>query len=154
MRDGLIIRGYEYAREVYAEKGVDVDDAMRKCAAIPISIHCWQGDDIMGCEGEGGGASGGIATTGNYPGRARCADELRADIDQALKLIPGAKKLSLHASYAELNGKKLDRDAYSAEEFSSWIDWAKDRKLGLDFNPTFFSHPYAADGFTLAHTDK
>jgi L-rhamnose isomerase len=154
MRDELLIKGYEYAKEVYAQKGVDVDDAMRKCAAIPISIHCWQGDDVTGCEGDGGGASGGIATTGNYPGRARGADELRADIDQALAMIPGAKKLSLHASYAELNGKKRDRDAYSVEEFKNWIGWARDRKLGLDFNPTFFSHPYAADGFTLAHPDK
>ncbi|NLG25073.1 MAG: L-rhamnose isomerase [Clostridiales bacterium] len=153
MNEKLIQAGYDYARQVYAAQGVDVDAAMEKCAKIAISMHCWQGDDVVGCEGAGGGASGGIATTGNYPGRARCADELRADAEKAISLIPGAKKFSLHASYAELSGKKLDRDAYTAEQFSRWIDWAKGLDMGLDFNPTYFSHPYAEGGFTLASSD-
>jgi L-rhamnose isomerase len=117
-------------------------------------MHCWQGDDIFGCESESGGASGGIATTGNYPGRARGGDELRADIDQALRLIPGAKKLNLHANYAEKGGRAVDRDAYTLELFQNWLDWAKERKLGLDFNPTYFSHPKAESGFTLSSADK
>lgn len=142
--------GYAYAKEIYAGVGVDVDQAMEIAARLPISMNCWQGDDIMGFEGSRGGASGGIATTGNYPGRARTPEELRADIDAAMALIPGTKKLNLHANYAELNGKKLDRDAYTIAEFQNWVDWAVERKLGLDFNPTYFSHPYAEDGFTLA----
>lgn len=152
-QDALLARGFEYAKEVYAAHGVDVETAMARCAAIPVSMHCWQGDDVVGCEGEGGGASGGIATTGNYPGRARNAAELRQDIDLALSLIPGAKKLNLHASYAELGGRKLDRDAYTADQFRNWIDWAKDKGMGLDFNPSCFSHPYARDGFTLSSAD-
>ncbi len=152
--DKLVQQGYEYAKEVYAAHGVDVDKAMAAVAKIAISMHCWQGDDVVGCEGVGGGASGGIATTGNYPGRARNGDELRKDIDLAMGLIPGAKKLNLHMNYAELNGKKLDRDAYTIEQFTGWLDWAKQRKLGLDFNPTYFSHPYAEDGFTLSSPDK
>jgi len=150
MKDSLISRGYEYAKEVYAALGVDVDAAMARCAQIAISMHCWQGDDVTGFEGADGGASGGIATTGNYPGRARTADELRADLDLALKLIPGKKKINLHASYAELGGKKIGRDAITIDQFANWRDWAKERRLGVDFNPTYFSHPYAEDGFTLA----
>lgn len=149
-----ISRGYEYAKDVYAGYGVDVDAAMDACAKVEISMHCWQGDDIMGCEAVGAGATGGIATTGNYPGRARNGEELRADLDVALSMIPGAKKLNLHANYAELNGKKIDRDAYTADLFGNWIDWAKEKGMGMDFNPTFFSHPYAADGFTLASPDE
>ena len=152
--DTRIQQGYDYAKAVYAEKGVDIDKAMELCAQIAISIHCWQGDDVVGTEGEGGGASGGIATTGNYPGRARNADELRKDLDLALALIPGKKKLNLHASYAELNGKKIDRDAYTIDQFVNWVDWAKGAKVGLDFNTTNFSHPYAEDGFTLSSSDK
>ena len=147
-------KAFEIAKEWYDAHGVDVNAAMDAAAKTAISMHCWQGDDVVGLEGVGGGASGGIATTGNYPGRARNGDELRADIDKAISLIPGGKKLNLHASYAELHGKKIDRDAYTAEDFAEWIDLAKDRKVGLDFNTTFFSHPYAEDGFTLSSPDK
>jgi L-rhamnose isomerase len=149
----LVRAGFDYAKEVYASKGVDVESAMEKAAKTAISLHCWQGDDVVGFEG-GGGASGGIATTGNYPGRARTADELRADLDFAMPMIPGKSKLNLHASYAELNGKKLDRDEYSIAEFQGWVDWAKSKKIGLDFNPTYFSHPFAEDGFTLASRNE
>lgn len=154
MSDQLILKGYEYAKEVYAAHGVDVDEAMKKCAQVPVSMHCWQADDVVGCEGEGGGAGNGIATTGNYPGRARNAEEIRQDADLAMSMIPGALKFNLHASYAELNGKKVDRDAYTIDQFANWVDWAAERKIGLDFNPTCFSHPYAADGFTLSHPDE
>lgn len=154
LNDQLIRTGFEYAREVYAQHGVDVERAMERCAQVAISMHCWQGDDVVGTEGEGGGASGGIATTGNFPGRARTAQELRQDIDQAMALIPGKKKLNLHASYAELNGKRVGRDAYTVEQFAGWLDWARERGVGLDFNPTYFSHPYAEDGFTLASADE
>ena len=149
----LVQAGFDYAKEVYASKGVDVEAAMEKAANTAISLHCWQGDDVVGFEG-GGGASGGIATTGNYPGRARTADELRADLDLAMPMIPGKSKLNLHASYAELNGKKIDRDEYSVAEFQGWVDWAKSKKIGLDFNPTYFSHPFAEDGFTLASRNE
>ena len=154
MNDQLILKGYEYAKEVYAAQGVDVEQAMKKCAQVPISMHCWQADDVVGCEGEGGGAGNGIATTGNYPGRARSGDEIRQDADLAMSMIPGALKFNLHASYAELNGRKVDRDAYTIEQFANWVDWAAEKKIGLDFNPTCFSHPYAADGFTLSHPDE
>lgn len=152
--DKLINQGYEYAKELYAAKGVDVDAAMAKTAAIPVSMHCWQGDDVIGFENATGTLSGGIQTTGNYPGRARTADELRSDIDKALEMIPGTKRLNLHASYAELNGKKIDRDEYTIAEFANWVAWAKEKDLGLDFNPTNFSHPKAADGFTLSSRDE
>ena len=150
----LVQTGFDYAKEVYASKGVDVEAAMAKAAATSISVNCWQGDDIGGFEGAAGGAGNGLATTGNYPGRARTADELRADMDFAFARIPGKLKANLHANYAELNGKKLDRDEYTADLFKNWIDWAKDKKIGLDFNPTYFSHPYAEDGFTLATRDE
>jgi len=146
-------QGYDYAKQVYAAQGVDIDAAMNAAGAVPISMHCWQGDDVHGLEG-GGGASGGIATTGNYPGRARTGDELRADFEKAVSMIPGALKISLHMSYAELDGKKLDRDAYTIDQFKGWLDWAKANKLGVDFNPTYFSHPLAEDGFTLSSGDR
>ena len=154
MTEKMILSGFDYAKDVYAEKGIDVEKAMEKTAQFTISMHCWQGDDVVGCEGEGGGASGGIQTTGNYPGRARNGEELRKDFLKAISMIPGKKKLNLHASYAELHGKKIDRDAYTAEQFSDWMDFARENKLALDFNPTYFSHPYAADGFTLASTNE
>lgn len=153
MEDRVLL-GLNYARELYAEKGVDVDQAMERCGQVAISMHCWQGDDIMGCEAVGAGASGGIQTTGNYPGRARGGDELRADLDLALSLIPGRKKLNLHGNYAELKGRKADRDAYRPEDFAGWIHWAKAAGVGLDMNPTYFSHPKVKDGFTLASPDK
>ena len=149
MNEKNILKGYEYAKEAYAAIGVDVDAAIAKADAIPVSMHCWQGDDVIGFDGVGS-LDGGIQTTGNYPGRARTADELRGDIDFALGLIPGTTKLNLHASYAEKNGKKIDRDAYTVAEFQNWIDWAKGHGMGLDFNPTYFSHPMMDGVFSLS----
>ncbi len=151
--DKLLAQGFEYAKAIYAQYGVDVEAAMAKAAALPVSMHCWQADDIMGCENVGAGAGNGLAVTGNYPGRARGGDEIRQDADLALSLIPGTKKFNLHANYAELNGKKIDRDEYTIAEFQNWVDWAKEKGIGLDFNPTNFSHPNAADGLTLSHPD-
>ncbi len=151
--ESRVARGLAYAKEVYEEKGVDVEEAMASCAKLPVSMHCWQGDDIMGCEDGGAGASGGIQTTGNYPGRARGGDEIRQDLDMALAMIPGRKKLALHANYAELNGRKADRDEYRPEDFANWIGWAKEAGVGLDMNPTFFSHEKVKDGFTLSSPD-
>ncbi|XHR27905.1 MAG: L-rhamnose isomerase [Chthoniobacteraceae bacterium] len=145
---------YLAAQSAYAALGVDTDAALKRLAEIPISLHCWQGDDVGGSEHPDATLTGGgIQTTGNYPGKARNLDELRADIDQASSLIPGTKRLNLHACYADLGGEKVERNAYETRHFQSWIDWAKTRNLGLDFNPTYFSHPLAADGFTLSHPD-
>ena len=145
---------YQIAKERYAEIGVDTDAAMKKLAKIPISLHCWQGDDVGGFETTSEGLSGGIAVTGNYPGKARTPDELRADLDKALSLIPGKHRLNLHAFYGEFSGKKIDRDQIEPAHFQNWIDWAKSNKMGMDFNPTCFAHPKAADGFTLSHSKK
>jgi L-rhamnose isomerase len=145
---------YALARERYGERGVDTTSALQILAAIPISLHCWQGDDVGGFEQRGEALGGGLAATGNYPGKARTADELRADLDQALALIPGRHRLNLHACYGEFGGKRVDRDAIGPEYFRNWIGWAKANGLGMDFNPTCFSHPRAADGFTLSHADK
>lgn len=153
MNESLILKGFEYAKEQYAAAGVDVEAAMAKADAIPVSMHCWQGDDVIGFDGVGE-LTGGIATTGNYPGRARTPEELRQDIDFARTMIPGATKLNLHACYAEKNGKKIDRDAYTIDEFRAWLDWAKATKIGLDFNPTFFSHPKMGGDFSLSSFDK
>ncbi len=146
-------RGYEYAKEKYAGIGVDVDKALQILKATPISIHCWQGDDVAGFENIQEGLSGGIQTTGNYPGKARNAQELRADIELMLSLIPGTKKINIHASYLEAGGKKVDRDGILPEHFDNWIAWARQNNVGLDFNSTSFSHPKGADGFTLSHKD-
>jgi len=147
-------QAYDLARQRYAELGVDTDAALRRLAEIAISIHCWQGDDVGGFEG--GGADepgGGLAVTGGYPGKARTPDELRSDLETALGLIPGTHRLNLHACYADTGGKKIDRNELQPEHFAPWIDWAKGRGMGMDFNPTFFAHPKADDGFTLTHTD-
>jgi L-rhamnose isomerase len=145
---------YLIAQETYAAIGVDTEAALRRLGSIPISLHCWQGDDVGGFEPSGVDLAGsGLAATGNYPGKARTLSELRQDLEQAFRLIPGKHRLNLHASYADLGGRSLDRNAYGVEQFQSWIDWAKAHGLGLDFNPTFFAHPKAADGFTLAHRD-
>ena len=136
----MIKERYEQAKELYAKIGVDVDAAMQTLAGIPISIHCWQGDDVSGFEGDGA-LSGGIQVTGNYPGKARTPEELMADIDQALALIPGKHRLNLHASYAITDGEFVDRDALEPKHFAKWVEFAKARGLGLDFNPTYFSHP-------------
>ncbi len=147
-------QAYALAKQRYADLGVDVEKALERLASIPISLHCWQGDDVGGFENAGEELGAGLAVTGNYPGKARTADELRADLDKALSLIPGTHRLNLHASYAETGGKKVDRDALEPAHFQRWIDWAKNKKMGMDFNPTYFSHPKAADGWTLAHPDK
>lgn len=146
-------RAYALARERYAELAVDTDRVLDRLATIPVSLHCWQGDDVVGFENTGEAIGGGLAVTGNYPGRARNADELRADLDLALSLIPGRHRLNLHASYAETNGGKVERDALETGHFARWIDWAKSKRMGLDFNPTYFAHRLAADGWTLAHPD-
>jgi L-rhamnose isomerase len=121
---------------------------------ISLSLHCWQGDDVGGFENDEGLTGGGIQATGNYPGKARNAVELRADIDKAMSLIPGGHRLNLHAIYAETQGRPVERDQLGPEHFAAWLDWAKSRRLGLDFNGTFFSHPKAADGFTLSTRDE
>ena len=144
---------YDLARERYASLGVDCDDALARLTAIPLSLHCWQGDDIRGFESVAEEVGGGLAVTGNYPGQARTAGELRTDFEKALSLVPGHHRLNLHAIYAETGGQRIDRDALLPEHFATWRDWAADRGLGLDFNPTFFAHPNADDGFTLAHVD-
>ncbi|MGD9048960.1 MAG: L-rhamnose isomerase [Anaerolineae bacterium] len=144
---------YTLAKERYALLGVDTDKALNRLAGIPISLHCWQGDDVAGFEGPDGELGGGIATTGNYPGAARTADELRRDLDMAFSLIPGRHRLNLHAIYAETGDRQVGRNELQPEHFSNWLTWAKERGLGLDFNPTCFSHPLAESGFTLASYD-
>jgi L-rhamnose isomerase len=146
-------QAYALAKEQYAALGVDTDLALRILAEISISLHCWQGDDVGGFENPGGELGGGLAATGNYPGKARSAKELRGDLDLAYSLIPGTHRLNLHAIYAETGGKKVERDQLEVEHFVNWLDWAKEKKHGLDFNPTCFSHPKAAGGFTLASAD-
>lgn len=145
---------FALACEQYAGLGVDVEAALSALRGIAISVHCWQGDDVGGFEDRGGGLGGGIAVTGNYPGKARTPDELRQDLTQALKLIPGRHRLNLHASYLESGGKRVERDAIGPEHFAGWIDWARGLGIGMDFNPTCFSHPKSADGFTLSHADS
>ena len=147
-----IEQAYALAKERYAALGVDTDAALQKLATIPISLHCWQGDDVGGFEDPGRGLSGGIMTTGNYPGKARTADELRQDLDLAYSLIPGTHRLNLHAIYLETD-QKVPRNEIRPEHFAGWVDWAKANHHGVDFNPTCFSHPLADDGFTLAHPD-
>ncbi len=144
---------YTLARERYAGIGVDVEGALEALAGIPISLHCWQGDDVGGFENAGSELSGGIAVTGNYPAKARTAAELRGDLDKALSLIPGRHRVNLHACYAELGGRKIERTDYTIEHFQDWVDWCGEQGMGLDFNPTFFAHPRAADGFTLSHRE-
>ena len=146
--------GYAQAQERYAAIGVDCDAALRRLASVQISLHCWQGDDIGGFEGLSSEVGGGLAITGNYPGRARTPGELRLDFEKAVSLIPGRHRINLHAIYAESGGQRVDRDEVRPEHFAGWIDWARETGLGVDFNPTFFAHPRAEDGFTLAHPDQ
>ncbi len=146
---------YELAKEQYSNLSIDVDSAIEKLSKIPISVNCWQGDDVGGFETVGAELSGGgIQATGNYPGKARTIEELRNDIEKAMSLIPGKHRLNLHSCYLDNGGKYVDRNEMTVEHFQSWIDWAKDNGLGMDFNPTYFSHEKAADGFTLSHIDK
>lgn len=154
MNKHTVDAAYKIAKEQYAELGISTESVLKKLAAIPISLHCWQGDDVGGFENFGGTLGGGLAVTGNYPGKARTPDELRADLEKALSLIPGKHRLNLHAFYAEFGGKKVDRDAIAPEHFKNWVAWCRQNGLGMDFNPTCFSHPKAASGFTLSHPDK
>ena len=144
---------FELARRHYADHGVDVARALKMLGTVRVSLQCWQGDDVGGFEALGNSLGGGLVATGNYPGKARIPEELRADLEQALALIPGRHRVNLHAMYGEFSGHRVDRDAVAPEHFRNWVAWARSRKTGLDFNPTCFSHPKAADGFTLSHRE-
>ena len=144
---------YDVAKEMYAEIGVDIDQALEVLKKIPVSMHCWQGDDVVGFD-QDGPLTGGIQTTGNYPGKARTPEELMADIDEVLKLVPGTKKINVHACYAIFgDGERADRDALEPKHFAKWVEFAKERGMGLDFNPTFFYHPKASE-YTLTSPDE
>jgi L-rhamnose isomerase len=145
---------YDIAKKDYEKWGLDVDKILEELSKVKISVHCWQGDDIAGFEVNRNELSGGIAATGNYPGKARNAQELRKDLEKALSLIPGKHKINLHAIYAETDGEIVERDQIKPEHFKKWVQWAKKNGLGLDFNPTIFSHPKASDGLTLSHPSK
>jgi L-rhamnose isomerase len=151
--DSQIQGAYDLARERYALLGVDTERAIARLEPVAISLHCWQGDDVGGFENPGGEIGGGLAATGNYPGKARNAPELRKDLDLTYSLLPGSHRLNLHAIYAETGGKKVERTDLLPEHFSAWKDWAKANHHGIDFNPTLFAHPKAEDGFTLSHRD-
>lgn len=150
--DQQIAQNYELAKRLYGQHGIDVDKVLERLAEIKISMHCWQGDDVKGFLFREQDLSGGISVTGNYPGAARTPEELRADLEKAFSLIPGKHKLNLHAIYADTD-EKVDLDRLEPKHFQKWVDWAKDRGLGLDFNPTCFSHDKSKDGFTLSHPD-
>jgi len=151
MNKELIKKSYQIAKEQYAELGVDTDMIIQQMDDIVISLHCWQTDDVGGFEKEGAElGGGGIQATGNYPGKAKTITQMRDDLDKVMSLLPGNQRLSLHAIYGEFGGKPVDRDQIEVKHFQGWIDWAKKRKIGLDFNCTCFSHPFADDGFTLS----
>ncbi|MCR4407118.1 MAG: L-rhamnose isomerase [Anaerolineae bacterium] len=152
--DKQIQDAYATAKERYATLDVDTDQALNTLAQISISLHCWQGDDVRGFESPEAGLGGGLAATGNYPGKARNAEELRRDLDKAYSLIPGRHRLNLHAIYAETGGRKVERNELRPEHFANWVDWARENGHGIDFNPTCFSHPLAGSGFTLASYDE
>lgn len=145
---------YEKVKNTYAEIGVDVEKALETMANTPISLHCWQGDDVGGFEGSGTELGSGLAVTGNFPGKARSIDQLKQDLEQVLSILPGNHRLNLHAMYGDFGGKKVDRDEIEVAHFQGWIDWAKEQGIGMDFNPSCFSHPKADDGFTLSSLDK
>lgn len=140
---------YDLAKERYQQFGIDTDQVVEKLVNIPLSVQCWQGDDIGGYEKNKGAAGGGILATGNYPGKARTADELRQDVDKLMELVPGKLRFALHAIYLE-SDEAVDRKEIRPEHFANWVAWAKEKGIGLDFNPTFFAHPMAAEGFTLS----
>lgn len=144
---------YDEAKQIYDKYGVDTDKALDTLKNIPISIHCWQGDDVVGFDSKEA-LSGGIQTTGNYPGKATTPEQLMQDIDKAFSLIPGKKKLNLHASYAIFDGKAVGRDKIEPKHFAKWVEFAKERNMGIDFNPTFFSHPMVKDNLTLSSPDE
>lgn len=149
-----IEHAYAIARETYSDYGVDTEQALARLAKLPISLHCWQGDDVGGFESLEAQSGGGIQATGNYPGKAHTPDQLRDDLEKVYSLLPGKHRLSLHAMYAETGGQKVDRTQLEPKHFQAWIDWAKTQGIGIDFNPTYFAHPNADDGFTLSHPDK
>ena len=147
-------QAYEMAKELYAEYGIDTDKAIERVSKIAISMHCWQGDDVGGFENPDGDLTGGIQVTGNYPGKAKTIAQLREDFDKAASLIPGKKRINLHAIYLDSMGERVSREKIAPKHFDSWIDWAKEREYGIDYNPTCFSHPMSADGLTISHPDK
>ena len=149
-----IKENYEVAKKAYAKWDIDVDQVIEVLKNVPISVHCWQGDDIGGFEVNASELSGGIDVTGNYPGKATNPEQLRQDLEKALSLIPGTHRVNLHALYAETDGVAVDRNELEPEHFKNWVEWAKEHGLGLDFNPTLFSHPKAEDGLTLSHPDE
>ena len=151
-KSGRVQQAFELAVQQYSDQGVNVEAALKRLRNISISVHCWQGDDVAGFEGDGSSLGDGLAVTGNYPGRARTADELRRDLEMAYSLIPGKHRLNLHALYGEFHGP-VDRNEIGVEHFQSWIDWGRSNDVSLDFNPSYFSHKNASDGFTLAHSD-
>ena len=151
MKKEKVLQAYDYAREQYEALGIDTEEALGRLDKINISLHCWQTDDVGGFESPDASLSGGgIQATGNYPGKARTVSHLKQDIEKVMSLLPGRQRLSLHAIYGEFGGRKTDRDSITPGHFQGWIEWAKSQGIGLDFNPTFFSHPRAEDGFTLA----
>jgi L-rhamnose isomerase len=154
MNKANLEKNYQMARDRFAVLGVDTEKALSTLAKVSISIHCWQGDDVGGFENAGGQLGDGLAVTGNYPGKARTPDQLRGDFEKAHSLIPGNHRFNLHACYAEMGGRKVDRDEIGIEQFQNWVDWAKSLRIGLDFNQTYFSHPLVKGGFTLTHPDK
>ncbi|MEK3988627.1 MULTISPECIES: L-rhamnose isomerase [Robertmurraya] len=149
-----IKENFELAKQAYSKWGIDVEDVLQKLKSVPISIHCWQGDDVAGFEVNPSELSGGIDVTGNYPGKATTPEQLRSDLEKALSLIPGKHRVNLHAIYAETNGEVVERDQLEPKHFENWVAWAKEQGLGLDYNPTLFSHPKASDGLTLSHPDE
>ncbi len=153
MKNQQITQAFESAKARYAAFGIDVDHAINQLDKLPISLHCWQADDVTGFEIGDGELTGGIQATGNYPGKARTIAELRADIDKAMSLIPGDHRVNIHAFYGDFKGESVDRDQIEPKHFQSWIDWAKENNYKLDFNCTCFSHEKSADGFTLSHRD-
>ncbi|MDY0098008.1 MAG: L-rhamnose isomerase [Bacteroidales bacterium] len=151
MKKDIIKKSYQLAREQYAELGVDTEKVISEMAKVVISLHCWQTDDVGGFEREGAElGGGGIQATGNFPGKAKTIKQMRDDLDKVMSLLPGKQRLNLHAIYGEFDGKKVERDEIEIKHFQGWINWAKKRKIGLDFNCTCFSHPLADDGFTLS----
>lgn len=154
LSESQLEKSYQLAREMYAEWGIDTEEVMKKLSEVSISMHCWQGDDVSGFEDPEGDLTGGIQATGNYPGKARTPQELRSDLEKAYSLIPGNHKLNLHAIYLDNEGEMVDRDQIEPGHFTKWVEWAKEQNIGLDFNPTLFSHPKADDGFTLSHPEQ
>ncbi len=155
MKNKSVADAYDQAKNQYAAYGINTDDAINKLQHLKISLHCWQADDVRGFEDpEAELSGGGIQVTGNYPGQARTIESLKADIEKTMSLIPGKQRINLHAIYGDFKGEKIDRDQIEVKHFQGWIDWAKELGIGIDFNPTCFSHPYANDGFTLSSKNQ